>query len=127
LIADPCVEHPKIIEARKAEEGGDEETEGAPKPKKKKKAKGGKDPELIKMQLSGDYLKPFLSFYDPKAMEPPLNEKMVVKIEAKIMKELEIAIKQVRSSRNLNANLKNNRRTKLVMRKYLDYLEDVDC
>lgn len=45
------------------------------------------------MQLSGDYLKPFISFYDPLAMEPPLNEKMVNKIEAKIMKELEIAIK----------------------------------
>jgi len=72
-------------------------------------------------------MKPFLSFYDPKAMEPPLNEKMVNKIEAKIMKEVEIAIKQVRSSRNLNANLKNNRRTRAVMRKYIDYLEDVEC
>lgn len=45
------------------------------------------------MQLNGDYMKPFLSFYDPKAMEPPLNDKMVDKIEAKIMKEVEIAIK----------------------------------
>lgn len=49
LIADPNFEHPKITEARKADEDGDIETE-APKPKPKKKKGGdGKDPELIKM------------------------------------------------------------------------------
>jgi len=82
------------VEARKGDEADDGKTD-APEKKKKKKGKGGdeKDPELIKMQLSGDFMKPFLSFYDPKAMEPPLNEKMVNKIEAKIMKEVEIAIK----------------------------------
>ena len=79
------------------------------------------------MQLNGDYLKPFLSFYDPRAMEPPLNAKMVEKIEAKIMKEVEIAIKQVRSSVNMNANLKNTRPVRTIMRKYIDYMEDLEC
>lgn len=72
-------------------------------------------------------MKPFLSWYDPKAMEPPLNKKAVDKLEAKIMKECEIAIKQVRSSRNLNANMKNNHMTRTVMKKYIEYLEDIEC
>lgn len=72
-------------------------------------------------------MKPFLSFYDAKAMEPPLNAKAVQKLEAKIMKECEIAIKQVRSSRNLNAFLKNNHMTRTIMRKYIEYLEDIEC
>lgn len=38
-------------------------------------------------------MRPFLSFYDPKSMEPPLNRKGVEKLEAKIMKECEIAVK----------------------------------
>lgn len=49
LIADPCVEHPKIIEDRKSGED-DVEADDAPKAKKaKKKGKDGKDAELIKM------------------------------------------------------------------------------
>ena len=34
--------------------------------------------------MAGDYMKPFLSYYDPKAMEPPLNKKAVDKLEAKV-------------------------------------------
>ena len=127
-------EHPKLVQSRKAQDGDDAgaaEITEAPKASKKKgkKAADGKekDPKLFEMQLNGDYLKPFLSFYDPRAMEPPLNAKMVEKIEAKIMKEVEIAIKQVRSSKNLNANLKNNRMTRSIMRKYIDYMEDLEC
>ena len=71
-------------------------------------------------------MKPFLSYYDPKAMEPPLNKKAVDKLEAKIYKECEIAIKQVRSSRNLNAPLKNNHMTRTIMKKYIEYLEDIE-
>ena len=38
-------------------------------------------------------MKPFISFYDPKAMGPPTGPKLVQKIENKILKEVEIAIK----------------------------------
>ena len=102
-----------------------------PKAPKKKSKKGGdgkeKDVKLFEAKMNGDYMKPFLSYYDPKAMEPPLNKKAVDKLEAKIMKECEIAIKQVRSSRNLNASLKNNHMTRTIMKQYIEYLEDVEC
>jgi hypothetical protein len=45
------------------------------------------------MKLAGDYMKPFISFYDPKAMEPPVSEREIAKLESKIHKEVEIAIK----------------------------------
>ena len=38
-------------------------------------------------------MKPFPSFYDPKGMEPGLNQKQCDKLEAKISKEVEYAIK----------------------------------
>jgi hypothetical protein len=79
------------------------------------------------MKFKGDFMKPFTSFYDPKAMEPPLGEKQIEKIEAKIYKEVEIAIKQVRSSQNLNANIKNNHMTRTIMKKYMEFLEDMEC
>lgn len=82
---------------------------------------------MLTMKDYGDYMKPFTSFYDPKALEPPMTSKMVEKIEAKIFKEVEIAIKQVRSSRNLNCNIKNNAMTRTIMRKYIDFLEDMEC
>lgn len=53
-------------------------------------------------------MKPFISFYDPLAMGPPISAKQVQKIENKIIKEVEIAIKQVRSVKNLNSNIHSN-------------------
>lgn len=53
-------------------------------------------------------MKPLSPFYTPKPMLPPLTDKQVDKIEAKLTKEVEIALKQVRSSRNLNCPIKNN-------------------
>lgn len=79
------------------------------------------------MKLNGDFMKPFSSFYAPKAMEPPLTDKQVEKLEAKIIKEVEIAVKQVRSSKNLNANIKNNHMTRTILGKYIDLLEDEEC
>ena len=70
---------------------------------------------------------PFISFYDPKAMEPPLSETQVAKIQAKIFKELENSLKQVRSGRNLNCNIRNNHQTRRILGDYLDYLEDKEC
>lgn len=29
----------------------------------------------MELKKRGDFMKPFLPFYDPKAMEPPLGEK----------------------------------------------------
>ena len=107
------------------------ETTAKPK-KKKKKAKGEEESAIdekrqFEMKFKGDFMQPFTSFYDPKAMEPPLGEKQIEKIKAKIYKEVEIAIKQVRSSQNLNANIKNNHMTRTIMKKYMDYLEDIEC
>lgn len=45
------------------------------------------------MKDFGDYMKPFMSFYDAKSLEPPMTAKMVEKVEMKIFKEVEIAIK----------------------------------
>lgn len=38
-------------------------------------------------------MKSFPSFYDNKALEPPLGEKQLTKLESKITKECEYAIK----------------------------------
>lgn len=43
------------------------------------------------------------------------------------MKEVENSIKQVRSSKNLLANIKSNQMTRAMVGKYLDYLEDLEC
>ena len=82
---------------------------------------------MFACKLHGDFMKSFPSFYDSKALEPPLNEKQVMKLEAKITKECEYAIKQVRSSKNLNANIKNNQMTGTILKQYLDYIEDNEC
>ena len=50
------------------------------------------------MRYRGDYMKPFDAFYAPKAMEPPMAEREVEKIENKIQKEVELVIRQVRSA-----------------------------
>ena len=52
--------------------------------------------------MKGDFMKPFTSFYDPKAMDAPLTLKEVEKITKKILKEIENAMRQTRSGRNLN-------------------------
>lgn len=66
--------------------------------------------------MQGDYMKPLSPFYTPKPMTPPLTDKQVDKIEAKLTKEVEIALKQVRSSRNLNCPIKNNRTTRDILK-----------
>ena len=70
-------------------------------------------------------MKPFVSFYDPKGMEPPINNQQMQRYEQLIIKEVEIAIKQIRSSKNLNTKLRNN--ASLILSQQLDYLEDLDC
>ena len=57
--------------------------------------------------MKGDFMKPFTSFYDPKAMDAPLTLKEVEKITKKILKEIENAMRQTRSGRNLNCQIKN--------------------
>ena len=65
---------------------------------KKKGKKGGKDgdakdPVEFKMKFKGDFMKPQIPFFDPQAMVPPMSEKMLEKVETKIYKEVEIAMK----------------------------------
>lgn len=48
---------------------------------------------MFDMKRKGDYMKPFQSFYDNKSLLPSLTDKQVEKIESKIFKEVEIAIK----------------------------------
>lgn len=94
---------------------------------KKKELEELKKKKEFNAKLNGDYMKPFPSFYESIALDPPLNEKQIAKLEAKIIKEAENSIKQVRSTRNLQANIKNSQMTRTVLRKYLDFLEDDDC
>lgn len=82
---------------------------------------------MFDAKVEGDYMKPFPSFYDAVALEAPLKDKQVGKLESKIIKEVENSIKQVRSSKNLLANIKNNQMTRSILRKYLDFLEDEEC
>lgn len=113
----------------------DDDDDGKKKGGKKKKKSAGaakkrKEEEEKKMfscKIHGDFMKSFPSFYDNKSLEPELGEKQVAKLESKITKECEYAIKQVRSSKNLNANIKNNHMTRTILKKYLDYVEDVEC
>ena len=100
LVTDPDEPHPKIIERERINAGlpleePKDEAQDKDKGQKKKGKKGGekKDAKLFDMKLKGDFARPFSSFYDPRAMEPPLTEKMVAKIESKIYKEVEIAMK----------------------------------
>ena len=77
LIADPSDEHPLIIKLRKMENGDEEDNEldiDNQQAKALKKPKGKKTEErLIDMKDKGSYMQPFASFYDPKAMSPPLS------------------------------------------------------
>jgi hypothetical protein len=72
-------------------------------------------------------MKPFSSFYDPKAMDPPLQQQIIDKYEANIYRDVEIAIKSVRSSKNMNTKVKNNGQTRKAMNIYLDFIEDQSC
>lgn len=88
-----------------SDDDDDEIIDKGKKGKKKSKRKNNKQPEvsnkqldkeakkLFNAKLNGDFMKPFPSFYDPKGMEPPLNQKQCDKLEAKISKEVEYAIK----------------------------------
>ena len=73
--------------------------------KKKKYLKKEKDKYENTLKTRGYFLKPFDSFFQPRAMEPPLTQKEVDKLEGKIQKEVENVIRQVRSNKNLNAFL----------------------
>jgi len=59
-------------------------------------------------KLKGDYMKPFTSFYDPKSLEACLTSSENKAVENKIFGEIESALKQVRSSRNLNCKIKKS-------------------
>ena len=72
-------------------------------------------------------MKPFLSFYDPKALEQPLSHSQIEKYERVILKDLEITLKQVRSSLNLSTKLRKNTLVTQILHQQLDFLEDMCC
>lgn len=94
--------------------------------KKKKKADEG-DKKMLEVKDAGSFMRPITSFYDAVTLEPALTDKELEKVQAKIYKEVEIACRQVRSSRNLNCNIKNTHQVKQTLYKYLEYLEDKSC
>jgi len=61
------------------------------------------DPVMFDYKFKGSFMEPFTSFYDPKAMEPPLSLTIVKKTEEKIHKECKMAIQMMRASKNLNS------------------------
>jgi hypothetical protein len=83
LISDPIGRSP-----HPRERDGELDAEAS----KGKKGKGDNNRERD-LKMKGDYMKPFASFYDPKAMEEPLTLREVEKITKKILKEIEIAMR----------------------------------
>jgi len=93
MVSEPYIKHPLIVEDEKNDEddGGDDKPED--EEIKVKASKGGDDKRMLTMKDYGDYMKPFLNFYDAKSLEPPMTPKMIIKLETKIFKEVEIAVK----------------------------------
>lgn len=52
------------------------------------------------MKIKGDYMKPFMSFYDPKSMDVAFSAYEVERFEIALSREVEIVIRQLRSSKN---------------------------
>lgn len=77
LIRDPFdpIPHPRIADDEKSKNPGKTD-EQEKKPKKEKKGEAEKK-KINELKKRGDFMKPFLSFYDPKAMEPGLGEKQL--------------------------------------------------
>ncbi|TNV87010.1 hypothetical protein FGO68_gene4983 [Halteria grandinella] len=112
LITDTQIQHPILSNNSGDQNMGD-------------KGKVGNDIEDYKMR--GDYMKVFQPFYEAKGLEGALNQLQVQRHEDKILKEVEIAIKQIRSSRNLPTKLRKNATTMQILRLQLDLLEDIEC
>ena len=138
------IPHPIIVkeemERRKdmaeAGEGGDgggqdiQPQQENPKPaaeKKSKKKNTAMNEELLDAKMKGDYMKPFTSFYDPKGLEPAYTSMQLEKFERNIYKDIEIALRQARSSKNLGTKIRKNMFTTATLRAQLDLLEDIDC
>lgn len=75
-------------------------------------------------------MKPFVSFYDPKGMDQPLDAKKVDELEDKIIKDVETALKQVRFSKSLTTKVRKEKKEEFMqktLRLYLDFIEDKAC
>jgi len=69
-------------------------------------------------------MKQFQSFYGPKSFEKPINDVERVKLEFKLTKELEVAIRKIRSSQNEGTQFRWSPQTKSTLESILDYIED---
>ncbi len=86
-----------------------------------------KKKRIINYKLLGDSMKQFTPFYDPKSMNPPLSKVELAAKEEQILRDVEVALKQSRSSKNLNTKIKRNQHTVQIMKKMLDFIEDEQC
>ncbi len=59
--------------------------------------------------MKNDYMRPFTSFYDPKGFDPAMTPNQVDRMITLITKEVEIALKQVRSAKNLGTKIKKSK------------------
>ena len=69
-------------------------------------------------------MRPFTSFYDPKGLDPAMNASQIMRLEGMIAKEVEIALKQVRSAKNLSTKVKKSKLINDVLIKQLDLIEN---
>eukprot|EP00347_Sterkiella_histriomuscorum_P007723 403347806 len=143
LISDLNIKHPLILQeelelkkqleeelkptpANLQNQENDKDQTAADKEKLKKQRKGKRE-TLLDYKIKGDYLKPFFSFYDPKALDQPYSFSQIDKYEKIIQKDLEIALKQVRSSKNLSTKIRKNMLINKILRLQLDFIEDQQC
>lgn len=82
---------------------------------------------LMDFKTKGDFMKPFVSFFDPKTMDMAFPPNQIERFEASIYKEVETSIKQVRSSQNLSTKVRKNAYTTRVLQSQLEFFEDVQC
>lgn len=104
-----------------------EEEEEQQKKKKEVETKKSKETNLMEFKMKGDDMKPFTPFYDPRALDPPLTQMQVTKLENNILKEIEIVIRQVRSYKNLNTKFQKSKASDRILRQYNEFLEDDNC
>jgi len=61
-----------------------------------------REPDILDFKIKGDFMKPFLPFYDPGSLEVPIGKENLEKMRKKLYEEIKTAVRYLRSSYNLN-------------------------